>query len=404
MKLAIKQDVVLSLSGADSDTKKTRDPLVFVKEIVHVGEFKKDGQRINIREGHLDHWKKTFAKMSNLGMKVPVPVEHTRNPEKKRGEVLSLEKKLNSRGIPALYARIKFRDPEAAKLSGSGVSIFVPKEASSGLGHVFANPLEHVAITDYPVIPDLEPFAQALSLSFEPPEKKSDEKNDQGPSLQSIAQMLGVQPTGDDKSLLAAIAAAIQQMKQPQQPQAPVMRPAMPMQRPMPMQPMRPPMGMSLDSVLPKEVLMALSKKQYKKLSKKLSKVKPAPVVEDDDDDDLDMSLETPTALSGSVLEVVKNARQSKIDELAKRGIVTANGKKQLEENFVKGQGVALSHQYDDGYESTIKLLESNGPVLSMRSKTGPQGAVALSKGGAEEASNALVADAERRAKGETNL
>jgi len=398
MKLApITFDAVLSLAASDSDSLPTKNPLIFVKEIVHVGEFKKGAQNINIREAHLDHWKKTFAKMSKLGMKVPVPVEHTKDPERRRGEVLDLEKKLNSRGVPALYARIKFRDSDAAKLSQSGVSIYVPKEASSGLGHTFMNPLEHVAITDYPVIPDLEPFAQALSLSFTPGGDKpavGDKPQGQGPTLQSIAQMLGIDPSvTDEQQLLIAIATAVQQMRQQPAPQ----RPPMPMQQ-RPMQPMRPPMGMSLANI-PQEMLMSLSKKQFKKLVK-MSRVAPAPVIEPDDTDVPDDDL----ALSGSVLEVVKSARKVKIDELASKGIVTAHGKKQLEEEYLNGQGVALSHKYDDGFERTVKLLESNGPVLNVKSRTPAQSALALSKGGPQETSNALIADAERRAKGETNL
>lgn len=158
--------LILSMSAGDAECLSTDDPLTFWKEIAHAGTFWKGSQRIDITPRHLSHWEKTHRAMSKAGLKVPVPVEHTKDPERKRGDVLAMAHRPNSRGIPALYAKIKFRDADAAKMIGSGVSIFVPKDATSGYGHRFVSPVEHVAITDYPVIPDLEPFTQTLALSL----------------------------------------------------------------------------------------------------------------------------------------------------------------------------------------------------------------------------------------------
>lgn len=411
-------DMILSLSNADSDVQKTGDPLVFWKEIAHAGKFKKGSQEINITPRLLDHWKHTFGEMRDIGMAVPVPVEHTSDPEKRRGEVLKLARRDNSRGQPALYAKIKFRDADAAKLVQSGVSVWSPKRGESGYGHEWKSPLTHVAITDYPVIPDLEPFTQALALSFGgPPEKKPDDTGGKPPApggekpgdgkpqltLRSLADRLGVDPSiTDEQQLLQALAAAITAMRGAQQQMPP--RPPMPMQpmRPpmMPMQPMRPPMAMSK---LKRKDVMAMSKKQFKKLVKSMQAEQATSLARDVDiDDDI---VETPSVveLSGNVLQAVRTGRQAQIDALHKEGFLTAAGKKELEDRFVKSQTVALSHQYDDGFDFTVSALTKNGKVVNT-GKSGPQvGALALSKTSGADNKNALLADAERRAKGEVN-
>jgi hypothetical protein len=422
--------MILSLSAGDSDSAPTFDPLTFWKEAAHAGTFHKGYQRIEITPRHLSHWERSYREMRQLGLSVPVPVEHTRDPERRRGEVVDMALRTNSRGLPALYAKVKFRDAEAAKLSGSGVSVYVPREVQTGAGRTFKSPVEHLAITDYPVIPDLEPFSQALSLSFAdedvslefPPSK--DEGSGKPPTtgqppqqggqpevtLQSIAQALGIPPgTTDEKQLLAAIMQAVTAMRAQQRPMTPQQPQMMPQRPPMPpAYGARPPMAMALAQI-PQEALMAMSKKQFKKLSKELSRV---PTRDDSgrdltDDTDLDDAGlgglgDRPVALSGTVLGAVKTGRKTVVDGLFARGLVTAHARKQLEADYVDGQGVAFSHQYDDGFDRVVKLLEGNGRVLNA-GKTGPQGGVALSKGGPEE-SNPLLADAERRAAGESNL
>lgn len=160
------RNLVINLALSDSETHAVPDkPLEFWKEIAHVGRFAKGDFKFSITEDDLEHWHNTFGAMQKSGIEVPVPVEHTKDPEKRRGKVLALARKTNSKGLPALFARIKFRDGDAAKLSHSGVSIFVPAKAADGYGNEFKAPIQHVAITDYPVLTDLDPF-QPIMLSF----------------------------------------------------------------------------------------------------------------------------------------------------------------------------------------------------------------------------------------------
>jgi len=559
-------DAILQLSRDDSDSLTTKDPLVFWKEVAHVGTFHKGDQRIDITPRHLSHWENTHKAMSKAGLTVPVPVEHTKDPERRRGKVLELAQKTNSRGLPALYAKIRFRDSDAAKMIDSGVSIFVPKESQSGYGHRFVAPVEHVAITDYPVIPDLEPFAQALSLSWvgfereetppvaelddrgmfnphrsplvidamsrqgaldgitlafppegaaksgdsgsdKPTDKPSPAPNQQSGqqqppatatqqlTLRDLATQLGIdQSITDEQQLLTQLSNVIMQLKAraqaPMPPQYPpgqqpqMMRPSIP-PSPMAGQPHppgapgpygppamhtgRPPVAMSqrrdkvrrkeflqlsLDDI-PEDILMALSKKQMKKLVKVVKGGKKGKVsgnkdyvqklndkshfgtTEDTEGGDYDdtykdenndafdngednednedefngkgsagkLSMAGGMALSGTVLDAVKNARTVTIDSLFSRGFLTGNTRKQMLTDYVQGQGVAFSHQYDDGFDKVVKMLEGNGPVMN-RGKTGVQGSgkiVELSNGAGDPV-NPLVADAERRAEGKSNL
>lgn len=191
---------------------------------------------------------------------------------------------------------------------------------------------------------------------------------------------------------------------------------------------------------LPDEVLMALSKKQMKKVKKaiKKGKIKISGVedfndephfggeVEDDQDDTykdegndafdngcdsqeenedmLSPSRKTALSLSGSVLDAVRDARRIQIDQLAATGHITAAAKKGMIERFINSPAVAFSNQYDDGFNSTVELLKANGRVLPM-GKSGPQitGAIALSQGESGE-QNVLIADADRRKEGKTNF
>jgi len=591
--LSFGHSATISLSHGESESQATKDPLVFWKEVAHAGTFFKGDQRIDITPKHIQHWEKTHRAMSQAGLTVPVPLEHTKDPEKRRGKVLAMSARPNSRGIPALYAKIKFRDQEAAKLKDSGCSIWVPTETPCGDGRVFRNAVEHVCVTDYPVIPDLEPFTDAIalshgpsnlpfpqapggnmisgnpegqnmatvisrtapltdvlvmnaaarpgaregiSLSFPPKagegakEPDGDEKGSKDPAgatppgpqnpaqagnnppapngatqkltLRDLATQLGLDPSiTDETQLLTLLSNTIMQLKAkaqapmppqpmpgqppvPQQPgvphpqMMPGMPPGQPMMPPRPPGPPapgaygppamhtgRPPVAMSrtkqdrkefLRSLqqqqeeglslsledIPQEIVMALSKKQMKKVIKtiKKSKGKGGDVVQklndkshfgsendendetfEDDNDTFgeeDISAEgeeegkyNPSGagpgglsmLQGSILDAVKNARMITIDNLFTQGIVNGAVRKDMIADYVEGQGVALSHHYDDGFDKTVKRLKANGRVMPS-GITGPQaaGVVALSNG--ELSQNALEADADRRSKGQSNL
>lgn len=186
----------LQLSDADGQPE-------FLKELIYVGNFIKPGAkgapplRFSVDEPLLAHWKKTYGEMLANGVKVPTPAGHTEDPEANRGYVVGMELGRNSRGLPALYGRIKFRDEEAAKLAkSSDVSIFVPPEAPDGKGNVYKHPISHVAFTTYPVIPALDKF-QAIAASLETGDPTVN-------PIQTLATKLGLSIEGvSDEDLMA---------------------------------------------------------------------------------------------------------------------------------------------------------------------------------------------------------
>jgi len=183
-------------------------PLVFEKELIYEGQFVKseEGMSFDITTTVLSHWSTMVGKMLANGVEIPVPVEHTTNPEKKRGNLLGTVVKKNKRGKYSLFGRIQFIDEEAARLAKSAdVSIFAVPEIPDGHGNIYKNAIRHVALTNYPVIPHLEGF-QAIAASFGELKMSS--------VLLPIAQRMGIQRADqmNDIGLSQAIVEVFDQM------------------------------------------------------------------------------------------------------------------------------------------------------------------------------------------------
>lgn len=143
---------------------------LYRKQLAYVGQFVKStaggDQPFEITEADIDHWALTHDELTAAGIEVPLPIEHTTDPEKRRGTVVKIEKGLDSKGRQSLFMLSRFRDAEAEKLaSTANVSIYVPPSFKDGKGRVFTRPIRHVALTDYPVIPELDGF-QTIAASF----------------------------------------------------------------------------------------------------------------------------------------------------------------------------------------------------------------------------------------------
>lgn len=345
-------DAVLAMSASQSSPMTpTQDPLEFWKEICHEGEFvqERPGGRVKFRitPRMMDHWKSTFVRMAQDGTDVPVPVEHTKDPEKRRGSIKEMKRGVNSRGHQALYARIRFRDADAAKLSASGVSIYVPASRPDGKGGEYRFPVEHVAITDYPVISGLEPF-QAIVASL------VEAQEDDDMTLRELATQAGVDPSiTDEQQLLLALSQVITKLKAPAGP-------------PKPPGPPRPPFAGSLG--------------------------------DGDEEDDTDPQPQQ-QPLTGALLSMVRRSRAGDLDRLSKGpdARITPATRKKLEERFMTDEVLSLSHVQDDGFDHMVQALEQNPPIRSA-GRTGPQAGVVALSSSLDPKSNPLLADAERRA------
>jgi phage I-like protein len=121
------------------------------KPILRVGEFIKQSQGIkfSIEQKHLDYFCSSFTK------RIPVPLEHTFDPEKNRGWVTEVESKDN-----VLYAVFEFAEAiEDPSIYDTSVYF----EVEEG----YVRPLKHVALTSYPVIDGLGDF-KAVACSLNP--------------------------------------------------------------------------------------------------------------------------------------------------------------------------------------------------------------------------------------------
>jgi hypothetical protein len=181
--------------------------LTWEKELIYIGEFVKGDVKFNVTEKLIDHWVKEFSAMSQHGFKVKLPVEHTFDPEQNRGHIVSLSKKLDSKGRIALFGAIEFLDAEAAKLAHStDVSIYSPPTYTMGNGYTANRPITHVALTDYPVVPGLDPF-ETLAASLKEVMKMS---------MKDLADKLGLTVPAevtDEAAIAELIMAEMQKLK-----------------------------------------------------------------------------------------------------------------------------------------------------------------------------------------------
>jgi hypothetical protein len=162
---------------------------VYRKEVAYPGTFSRGDPDTGEIEFELEvtgdtmrRWVDTFNEMRSNGIEVPVPLGHSTNPEHRRGKVVRLSvEPSDSRDGDALFAYVKFRDEETAKqLAHSDVSLYMPPKVRDGRGRVYVRPIRHLAITDYPVVPELGPFtpvaASLVELSYEDDKDEEDEE------------------------------------------------------------------------------------------------------------------------------------------------------------------------------------------------------------------------------------
>jgi hypothetical protein len=306
------------------------------KELIYVGDFQSSSLRFSVDEELIDHWIATHEALVAAGNEVPLPVEHSTDPEKRRGTVLKLEKGIDSQGRTSLFGYVKFRDAEAERLAGSQVSVYVPPEWTDGKGNKYVRPVRHVALTDYPVIPGLDQF-QAIAASLV--------LGDNTMSLRALAEKLGVDLKGDDGRDDVAISNSIVK-------------------------------------------LVTDLKTQVKDLKDKVTSAKPPEKKEDDDR----------MKVAAGFISMAKKSRSIELDRLVEKGKITPAVRKDLEAQYLTDDALALSLSNDgvDGFDALVVALDKNDASV-LKEKTGPQ-TVALSNTRLDP-KNPLIADAEARAK-----
>jgi len=170
------------------------------KEIVQAGNYWQHGKQIDIPQSRLSHWKNQFYELKAKGVKVPVPIDHTREPEANRGWVTGMEVEGDK-----LVAKMDLIGLDAIlQASRSDVSIQTC-DFTDNKGVLHKDVIEHTAMVTDPFITGLEPFviqlsrAKTLGLSIGGSAMES---------LKKIAAAMGIEAGEmDEKALEAAILA-----------------------------------------------------------------------------------------------------------------------------------------------------------------------------------------------------
>lgn len=174
--------------------------LTWEKEVIYVGSFvapQPDGssQKFSVSEDDLKHWKQSIELQLSRGIRIDLPLGHTTNPEASRGKIVGADVRENSRGLPSLWVTVEFADEKAAELAKTAeVSLYSPPSWQDGFGNTYSRPIRHVALTQQPVISNLDAFTLIASL---------DEGSQSMDYLMQIADAIGLEAVdGEDEAAL----------------------------------------------------------------------------------------------------------------------------------------------------------------------------------------------------------
>jgi len=166
----------------------------FWKELIREGRWvnAKAGCTLHVDRGRLAQWARNFHEMAGAGIRVPVPWGHSYDPRDNAGFVEEIE--LRDGGLWALLNVPN--DDDAAKVGSTvrAVSVSINPNFVDGGGRNWGEVIEHVALTNYPVVTDQGDFIQAgdegegkraIALELAPDEQPVD--------FAAMGQQLGIE-------------------------------------------------------------------------------------------------------------------------------------------------------------------------------------------------------------------
>lgn len=310
-------EVNLLIAPSDCDIIQLGESLLFEKEHAYVGKFQKgDEPEFELTKEALEFIASESNRYIENGNKCNLPVEHTTDPEKNRGENKKWFVKEDSKGRQGLFSLTEFRDAEAAKLARTAqTSIYAPPTYKDGAKNEYTRPIRHVALTDYPIIPGLDRFTP-IAASLVPFESKESSM----PILKDLAEGVGLQLSedvfADDAKATKSILEAIKGIK-----------------------------------AASENAVLELS--EYKKLN--------PPKVD-------------PIRISDAQVDMLRENRELKLSALVKEGKILPCVKKSLEEVFCAKSNLtlALSEGKEDNFKAVVAALSDNDPI-KLSELSGPQ-------------------------------
>jgi hypothetical protein len=312
---------------------------LYRKQLIYEGEFvTPKGQRIKVDRSLIDHWAKSHKELIAAGFTPPLPLEHTTDPEKNRGQVLAMEVGADEKGRYSLFGTVKFSDAEAEKLAArTNVSVYAPPEFKYA-GRKWSSPITHVALTNYPVVPSLGNF-QTIAASLQGEIKMAFDWT-------PIQELLDL-PEGTELTDETAVTV----------------------------------LTMAID---------ALKKAAGEKPAEKKPDETPAPDKKPD-----------PVPLSASFVGILRDNRRMKLDALQQAGKLTKAARDKLEKQYLGDEALSLSLSSQtggDGFDQMVEVLSANDRCVPLIEKTGRQVVVLSNNGAGGGEESPLVKDAKRRA------
>lgn len=171
----------------------------FLKDFISDGTFyDANGTAHTITPERREQWVAKFDRMKSASVDVPVPEEHTSLPSDRRGTVTRMWNAGNS-----LWGEVELVGDDAIKLASTAkVSIYAPEAVRLGDGTVIKDAIEHVALTDYPVVSKQNGFipiaASGKSGTVNVPVCRMGRQQEQDMKWQDIAATIGFDITGLD--------------------------------------------------------------------------------------------------------------------------------------------------------------------------------------------------------------
>ncbi len=164
------------------------------KVAIRVGDFEADGKKLAVSESDLKHWSATFRKMKAAGIDVPLCSDHDMAASDTLGQVHDLEVVGDE-----LIATVEVIGEKAIESAlRNNCSIYAPVKFKAGDGQVYEQPILHLAVTPYPLIPGLGRFQPIAASNVR---RLSKEANAMDKFAQRIARVLNLGEDADEEKV-----------------------------------------------------------------------------------------------------------------------------------------------------------------------------------------------------------
>ncbi len=352
----------------------------FRKELIRVGKFvhPTTGVEFEVDGNTLDDWVTMFVAMSADGIDVPLTTSHANTVDESRGFIRDMFREGDS-----LYGIVECIGEDALSAAArTNTSIYATSNCKSGNGKSYPWAIQHVALTNKPVVPGLKPFETiAASADGQPihilslaigdeampdPALDAPEVNPKDAVRKSFKAIM--MKLWDDESVeLPQWVGKVKELRKKQ-----------------------------IDVLVKLGPDEEAEEKPPEETPPAGSEVAPAVVAASNDPE--------PSKINPAMVSLLADNRLSKLALSVQAGEITPAASEKLKEMFVGKDNVkvvlALSNDdAPDAFEDTLAAVKAQGPAIKPGENT-PGQVLSLSNPANKPAeANALVANAEKRAK-----